>query len=116
MPTKEELERENATLRDRVAELEASAPTAPTVTPRPGPRRPQREDGTPILSAGELDDLRNAGVTTSPFSGETLNALDEGVEPANPDARRNAEQAQAAARKRAAEREPIDAGDTPAAE
>lgn len=105
MPTKEELERENAELRDRVAELE-SAPAAPVVTERPRPRRPEREDGTPILSAGELDDLRNNGVTTSPFTGEALNALDEGVEPANPDARRNAEQAQAAARKRAAVVEP----------
>jgi hypothetical protein len=84
MPTKEELERENAELRDRVAELEAGRPAAP--------RRPERPDFG--LSAGEADDLKVRGVTTSPFNGEVLNALDEGIEPATPEARRAAEKAQ----------------------
>jgi hypothetical protein len=92
MPTKDELERENAELRARVAELEEGAPAAGQ------PRIPQRPDFG--LSAGEADDLRVRGVTTSPFNGEELNALDEGIEPATPEARRNAEKAQARKRDR----------------
>ena len=106
MPTKDELERELAAAHDRIAELEAAHSGAPAAVP-PRPKRPTGEDGKPILSAGELDDLRNAGVTTSPFTGEALNAIDEGVEPANPDARRAAERAHRAAQR--------PAGDEPAA-
>lgn len=89
MPTKEELEQQNAELRARVDELEAARPAAPA-----GPRVPQRPDFG--LSAGEADDLAVRGVTMSPFNGEELNALDEGIEPSTDEARRNAE----AARKR----------------
>lgn len=89
MPTKDELEQENARLRDRVAELEEGRAA--------GPRPPQRPDFG--LSAGEADDLRVHGVTTSPFNGEELNAYDEGIEPGNPEAVRNADKARA--RKRA---------------
>lgn len=90
MPTKDELEQENEQLRARVAELEkgAAAPGTMHNTTPPAPKRPG------YLSAGEADDLRNAGVTTCPFNGEELNALDEGIEPGNPEARRNAEAAQ----------------------
>lgn len=114
MPTKDELERENAELRERVDELEAAHPGAPAAVP-PRPQRPTGEDGKPVLSAGEMDDLRNAGVTTSPFTGEELNALDEGVEPANPEARRAAERAQRRKRDRAATADRV-AGDPPATE
>jgi hypothetical protein len=41
---------------------------------------------TSSLSAGEVDDLINAGVTRSPFTGETLCALDFGIVPGNADA------------------------------
>lgn len=87
MPTKEELETENAELRARVQELETAAP-APAA---PAGRKPRPEQ----LSAGEVDDLRNAGITVSPFDGRTLNALDEGIEPATPEARANAERERA---------------------
>lgn len=114
MPTKEELERELAAAHDRIAELEAGAAPAPGApAARPRPQRPAGEDGKPILSAGELDDLRNAGVTTSPFDGSELNALDEGVEPANPRARRAAEEGQRRARARAGAQ--TDAAGQPAA-
>lgn len=89
MPTKDELEAENAELKDRIAALEAAEPAAP----EPGTANPPREPKQPDfgLSAGEVDDLRNSGVTTSPFTGKVLNALDEGIEPATPEARKNAE-------------------------
>lgn len=96
MPTKDELERENAELRDRVAELEAGAATA-------GPKRLPRPD---FLSAGEVDDLKNHGTTISPFDGRLLNALDEGVEPGNPEARARAEKERAKRQKKDAE--PVD--------
>ena len=98
MPTKDELEKENAELRDRVAELEAAHPAAGQ------PRRPERPDFG--LSAGEADDLKVRGVTVSPFNGEELNALDEGIEPATPEARRNAEKAQERKRARLAMTDP----------
>jgi len=103
MSTKAELEAENAELRDRVAELEAGRPAAGE------PRRPQRPDFG--LSAGEADDLKVRGVTTSPFNGEVLNAIDEGIEPAT---KRAAEKAH---REKHAGDEPAagDAGDEPAA-
>lgn len=101
MPTKDELEQENADLRARVAELEeqGAAAAAPGTMHNTAPPRPQRPG---YLSAGERADLEAAGVTTSPFDGSELNALDEGVEPGNPEARRNAERAQERARKRTA--------------
>lgn len=95
MPTKEELEQENQRLRDRVHELESAAPALAGEPPKP-----QRPDFG--LSAGEADDLRVRGVTTSPFNGEELNALDEGIEPATEEAKRNAQKAQD--RKRARDR------------
>lgn len=119
MPTKDELEHENAELRERVEQLEsgaagsASPGTAHNTVP-PRPERPKGADGKPVLSAGELDDLRNAGVTTSPFTGEELNALDEGVETTNPDAKRAAERARDRKRDRA--RNDRVAGDPPATE
>lgn len=96
MPTKDELEAELAAAKDRIAELEAAAAAPPGTAVNTTPPRPERPDTG--LSAGEKDDLINTGVTTSPFTGETLNALDEGVTPGNPEARGNAERAQAAAR------------------
>lgn len=112
MPTKDELERDLAAANERIAELEAAHPGAPAAV-APRPQRPTGEDGRVILSAGELDDLRNAGVTTSPFNGEEINAIDEGVEPANPDARRAAQRAHERAAARAAARadEPAAAGE-----
>lgn len=84
MPTKDELETENAELRARVAELEETAVSRET-----SPQRPERPRE---LSAGEADDLRQFGVCISPFDGATLNVLDfPTIEPANPDARKNAE-------------------------
>lgn len=90
MPTKDELEQENAELRARVAELEQGTTAAAPVAPR----RPVDDNGKTILSAGEAADLAVNGVTVSPFDGSTINALDEGVEPLNPTARRRAEKAQ----------------------
>jgi hypothetical protein len=95
-PTKDQLEQENAELRDRITELEAGRPTTPAAPQRP-------EYG---LSAGEKDDLLSNGVTTSPFNGEQLNALDEltaeEVAGLTPRAKRNAERAQQAKAARAA--------------
>jgi len=90
MPTKDELEQENAALRDRVAQLEAEPrDVTGTGTRRPAPQRPEYG-----LSEGERQDLETSGVTNSPFTGEQLNAHDEGVEPATPEARRRADRAQ----------------------
>lgn len=88
MPTKDELEQENADLRQELADLKAAG-GGNISTGRAAARKPQRltdGNGNVILSAGEADDLANNGVTISPFTGETLNALDEGIEPANPEA------------------------------
>lgn len=95
MPTKDELEQENAELRARVAELEAGAEReiTGTGTTRPRPQRPTDDDGNPVLSEGERQELAARGVATSPFDGSTLNALDEGVEVTDPEARRRAERA-----------------------
>lgn len=73
-PTKDELEQENEQLRARVAELEDQAAAAPAAAAR---RTPQQPDFG--LSAGEMNDLKTAGVTISPFTGKLLNALDEGI-------------------------------------
>jgi hypothetical protein len=83
-PTKDELEQENAELRDRVAELEAAQDAGSTATAasRPVPRRPD------YLSAGEAADLAQNGVTVSPFTGETLTASREGIEPLSPEAKK----------------------------
>ena len=68
MPTKDELEQENARLRAELAELRDQQPTAAA---RPRPQQPDFG-----LSAGEAADLAANGVTVSPFTGQTLNALD----------------------------------------
>lgn len=94
-PTKDELETENAALRDRVAELEAGAALGASpgqVDGRgraPAPSRLTNDAGEVILSAGEANDLALNGVTVSPFTGETLTASREGVEPTTPEAARN---------------------------
>jgi hypothetical protein len=90
MATKDEIQAELDAANARIAELEATNAEQLPDTPRP-PARPDFG-----LSAGEVDDLKNAGVTTSPFTGKSLNALDEGIEPANPEARRRAERDRAA--------------------
>lgn len=79
MPTKDELEAENAELRARVDELEAAGVRDVTGTGRTAaaPTRPTDNNGNPQLTEGERQDLVAHGVTTSPFTGETLNALDE---------------------------------------
>lgn len=93
MPTKDELEAENARLKSRVEELEQSAERDVTGTGRTA-AAPTRPDYG--LSEGERQDLEAHGVTTSPFTGETLNALDEDVntDALTPEARRRAERAQ----------------------
>lgn len=96
MPTKDEIEAENAALRARVAELEGERDATGTgVDParRQRPARPTDPDGNVVLSEGERQALAEHGVTVSPFDGSELNALDEGVEPATPEARRRAEKA-----------------------
>jgi hypothetical protein len=105
-PTKDELEQENEELRARVAELEDAAPAV--AGSRPKPQRPD------YLSAGEAADLAQTGVTISPFNGEEINALDEGVEPASPEAAKRAREAQTRARARAAERPSERTGPPPA--
>lgn len=109
MPTKDELEQENADLRARVAELEdqGAAPQAPQSRV---PKRPTGPDGKPILSAGEAHDLAAHGTTVSPFTGETLDAITEGVEPSTPEA------LQRARRARAARSERVPAGPAPVAD
>jgi len=82
MPTKDELEQENAALRERVAELEAAPAAAPGPNTRPVPQRPDFG-----LSAGEAADLEAFGATVSPFTGETLTATREGIEPRSPEAK-----------------------------
>jgi hypothetical protein len=92
MPTKDELEQQLDEANARIAELEEAAAAGSPVTEAPArPSRPVDDNGKPILSAGEADDLANHGVTVSPFNGETLDAITEGVEPSNPTARRRAE-------------------------
>lgn len=80
-PTKDELERENAQLREKVAELEAAGDGRGTA---PKPERPAYG-----LSAGEKADLEANGVTISPFTGELLTASREGVKPQTPQAVEN---------------------------
>jgi hypothetical protein len=96
MPTKEELENENAALREQLAAAEECAAAAEvrdvtgTGSRRPAPQRPDYG-----LSEGERQSLLESGVATSPFTGEQLNALDEDVptEGLTPEARRRAERA-----------------------
>lgn len=85
MPTKDELEAENADLREQLAAARAAADVSRETS---APKRPERPGQ---LSAGEADDLAQYGITISPFDGATLNALDYGIAPANPEARKTAE-------------------------
>jgi hypothetical protein len=85
VPTKDELEAENAELREQLAAARAEADVSRETSAPKRPERPQQ------LSAGEADDLAQFGVCISPFDGATLNALDYGIEPANPEAKRTAE-------------------------
>jgi hypothetical protein len=96
MPTKDELEQENAELRAQLEEAQAAAAAAAESPAGDQPRRPQRptnDDGDVILSAGEKNDLEQRGVTISPFTGESLNAIDEGVETLTKEAGRRAKEA-----------------------
>lgn len=116
MPTKEELENENAELREQLAAAEERAAAADvrdvtgTGSRRPAPQRPDYG-----LSEGERQSLLEAGVATSPFTGEELNALDEDVptEGLTPQARRRAERARTTAAERVPNEWPI-AGPPPA--
>lgn len=93
MPTKDELEAENADLRQQVEDLQ-SAQTAPAGTAlNTAPPVPTRPDFG--LSAGEANDLAVNGVATSPFTGETLIASVEGVTPQTPTAKANDKRARA---------------------
>lgn len=74
----------------------AAAPPA-----RPTPRPPSFG-----MTEGERADLAQSGVTTSPFTGEQLNAHDAGVEPGNPVAKAAADRAQG--RKRQAAERPVE--------
>lgn len=96
-PTKDELQAENDQLKERIAELEATNGEQADAYAPPAPKQPDFG-----LSAGEVADLQANGVTTSPFTGKELNALDEDIEPSTPQARRNAEAAQRRARQREA--------------
>lgn len=102
-PTKDELQAENDQLKERIAELEATDGERADAYVPPAPQQPDFG-----LSAGEVADLQANGVTTSPFTGKQLNALDEGVEPSTPQARRNAERARR-------QRESVPAGGAPLA-
>lgn len=103
MPTKDELEAENAELRAELEELRNPVERDVTGTGRTAaaPARPVGPDGAVQLTEGERQDLVANGVTTSPFTGETLNALDELDEDAvaalEPTARRRAERQKARA-------------------
>ena len=93
MPTKDELEQRLADItaeRDELREQLGSGHVS-TGTARRTPQRPTDDAGNVILSAGEKSDLQMHGVTISPFTGETLNAIDEGVETLNPEATRRAQ-------------------------
>lgn len=100
MPTKDELEAENAQLRAELEELRAAGERDVTGTGRraPAPTRPTDDEGNTQLTEGERQDLVANGVTVSPFTGETLNALDEldadAIEAMQPEARRRAERQQ----------------------
>jgi hypothetical protein len=107
MPTKEELEAENANLRelldqqaaeiDRLnGELLTAVPLAGG-EPAPAPARPRRPSFK--LSEGERAELASRGVTTSPWTGEQLNAVDQGIETVNEEAEERAARANAAAEK-----------------
>lgn len=96
-----ELEQENAKLRDAAA-ASGDGHIATGLAGARKPERPKDDQGNPILSAGEKTDLEQHGVTISPFTGETLDAITEGVETLNPDAHRRAVDAQK--KRRAAER------------
>jgi hypothetical protein len=91
------LEQEKAELQEKVDQLEHTAEEGLSLTEtrnrRQRPVRPTGPDGQPQLTEGERQALESEGVTVSPFTGEQLNALDEGVTPANPRARRAAERA-----------------------
>jgi hypothetical protein len=97
VPTKDELEAENAELKAEIERLQSANIATPGAATRKRLPRPEQ------LSAGEVDDLKNAGVTVSPFDGRLLNALDEGIEPANPAALAAAKKAQAEKKKTAPE-------------
>ena len=91
MPTKDELEQQLAQAHARIAELEASSTRDITATTAGTSGRPVAPG---YLSEGERQDLEANGVTVSPLTGATLNALDtDGVDEKRltPEARRNAE-------------------------
>ena len=88
MPTKDELEDENARLREELEDARSGHAAAPR-----RPARPVGADGKPQLSAGEHFDLEQNGATVSPFTGEVLNAIDEGVTPLTAEAKKRAEDA-----------------------
>lgn len=76
------LESENAELRAAVETLRAAGPGGAKTFGDRKPRRPSFG-----LSAGEASDLSLHGVTSSPFTGETLTASGEGIKPGNDEAR-----------------------------
>lgn len=93
--TKADLERRVAELEAENGELRAAAErdvTSAGGTRESGRAHPPTDgDGNRVLSEGERQELEARGVATSPFDGKPLNALDEGVEVASPEARRRAE-------------------------
>lgn len=88
---RDELREENERLRAQLDERDAGAGAAE----KRRPQRPTDGDGNPILSAGERADLVAHGVTISPFNGEQLDAITEGIpqEEMTPEAIKRAERA-----------------------
>jgi len=93
MPTKDELEQQLEQAHERIAELEEQAAATERDATSTGAKRPTPQRPDYGLSEGERQALELEGVTTSPFTGEQLDAHTEGVEPTNPVARRRAERA-----------------------
>lgn len=88
-----DLERENAELKEQATTAEDGLSLLETNRRRQRPERPTDKDGNAQLSEGERQALAAEGTVVSPFNGQLLNALDEGVEPESPRARRAAERA-----------------------
>lgn len=93
MPTKDELQQRVDELEAENAKLREQGAAAPAVVNY----KPTR----PFLSEGERQDLQQYGVTNSPFTGEQITASGEGVEPKTATARRADERAADTRRDRA---------------
>lgn len=91
---RDQLRRENEALSRQLEQARTELEQARTSTPVGGRQKP----GPPSyqLSEGERADLEHRGVATSPWTGETLIADEQGVTPATDDARQAADRARQA--------------------